>query len=117
CLLPLCNSYWTQGEEQEKAKEEASEVLKILDSELKDKKFFGGDTIGLADIAANFIGFWFPITQEVIGVEVLTKEKYPKLCEWIDEFVNCNIIMENLHPKDELVASFQARLQAATAPK
>ncbi|KAG9138643.1 hypothetical protein Leryth_020483 [Lithospermum erythrorhizon] len=47
-----------KGEEQEKAMKEAGEVLTILDNELKDKKFFGGDKIGLADIAGNFIAFW-----------------------------------------------------------
>ncbi|CAK9137627.1 unnamed protein product [Ilex paraguariensis] len=106
CLPVFWKCCWSQGEEQEKAKEEASELLKILDNELKDKKFFGGDNIGLADIAANFISHWFPITQEVTGVEVLTKEKYPTLCEWINEFVNCSIMKENLHPKTELVAFF-----------
>ncbi|CAK9137626.1 unnamed protein product [Ilex paraguariensis] len=117
CLQPLWKSCSSQGEEQEKAKEEACELLKILDNELKDKKFFGGDTIGLADIAANFISHWFLIIQEVTGVEVSTKDKYPKLYEWIDEFVNCSIIKENLHPKEELVAVFRGRLQAATATK
>ncbi|CAK9149429.1 unnamed protein product [Ilex paraguariensis] len=111
CLQPLYKSCW-EGEEQEKAKEEASEVLKILDNELKDKKFFGGDSIGLADLAANFIGYWFIILQEVTGVEVLTKEKFPKLWEWTNEVVNCSIIKENVPPKHELATHFQARLKA-----
>ncbi|CAK9137625.1 unnamed protein product [Ilex paraguariensis] len=110
CLPTLWKTCWSQGEEQEKGKEEACELLKILDNELKDKKFFGGDAIGPVDIVANFIGFWLGIIQEITGVEVLTKEKFPKLCQWIDEFINYSIIKENLPPRDKLKAYFQTRL-------
>ncbi|KAG5583795.1 hypothetical protein H5410_044229 [Solanum commersonii] len=37
----------------EKAKEEVYEMLKILDNEFKDKKYFVGDKFGFADIVAN----------------------------------------------------------------
>ena len=113
----LWKTCWSQGEEQEKAKEEACELLKILDIELKDKKFFGGVAFGPVDIVANFIGFWLGIIQEATGVEVLTKEKFPKLCQWIDEFINCSIIKENLPPRDKLKAYFQTRHQSALANK
>ncbi|PHT62153.1 putative glutathione S-transferase [Capsicum annuum] len=36
------------GEEQEKAKEEVYEMLKVLDNELKDKKFFVAENFGFA---------------------------------------------------------------------
>lgn len=42
-----------QGKEQVKVIEEAVELLKLLESELKGKIFFGGETIGLVDITAN----------------------------------------------------------------
>ncbi|MGV7411864.1 glutathione S-transferase family protein, partial [Mycobacterium kansasii] len=88
----------------EKAIEEAVELLKILDNELQGKKFFGGETIGLADISANFIGLWLGIYQEMLGIQVLTSEKLPRLSEWANEYLNSTIIKQSLPPRDELSA-------------
>lgn len=83
--------------------------MKTLENELKGKKFFGGGSIGLVDIVANFIGLWTGVFQEIKGVELLTKDKYPKLIEWSDEYLKCSIIKEKLPPRDELLRRFQAR--------
>uniref|UniRef100_A0A5B7CD02 glutathione transferase n=1 Tax=Davidia involucrata TaxID=16924 RepID=A0A5B7CD02_DAVIN len=115
CLPAIWKSCWSKGEEQEQAMEEACENLKILENELKGKKFFGGETIGLVDIVANFIGFWVGVIQEASGVELVTQNKFPILCKWMDEFVNCKVIKENLPPRDKLVAFFQARYKDTSA--
>ncbi|KAL2481607.1 Glutathione S-transferase U8 [Abeliophyllum distichum] len=112
CFPAMWQACWSIGEEQEKAKEEATEFLKILEGTLSGKKFFGGDSIGMVDIVANFIAYWFMILQELAGIVVLTKEKFPKLNEWMNEYLNCSIIKENLPLKDKLTAVFQARFQA-----
>ncbi|KAL6146093.1 PREDICTED: probable glutathione S-transferase [Fragaria vesca subsp. vesca] len=97
-------------EDREKAVEEAYETLKLLENELKGKKFFGGEEIGFVDIVADFIGgYWLRDFQEVVGMELLTKEKLPKLCEWSDEFVNHAVIKEVLPPRDKLIAFFRTR--------
>ncbi|KAK9920557.1 hypothetical protein M0R45_029111 [Rubus argutus] len=97
-------------EDREKAVEEACELLKLLENELKDKKFFGGENIGFVDIVADFIGgYWLRDFQETVGLKILTKEKLPKLCEWSNEFVNHVVIKEKLPPRDKLIAFFQSR--------
>ncbi|KAA8516358.1 hypothetical protein F0562_016651 [Nyssa sinensis] len=97
CFPALRKAFSSKEDEQEKAIEEASELLKILENELNGKKFFGGDKIGLVDIVANFIGFWLGVIQEAKGEELLlTHKKFPILCKWIDEYVNCSVIKENL---------------------
>ncbi|KAB2622042.1 glutathione S-transferase [Pyrus ussuriensis x Pyrus communis] len=78
-----------EHEEPEKAVEEACELLKILENELKDEKFFAGETVGLVDIVANFIAFWLRTIQELVGVELLSKGKLPKLYNWSAEFLQC----------------------------
>ncbi|KAA8516356.1 hypothetical protein F0562_016649 [Nyssa sinensis] len=115
CLPALWKACWSKEDEQEKAMEEASELLKILENELKGKKFFGGDKIGLVDIVANFVGFWVGVIQEAKGKEelLLTHKKFPILCKWIDEYVNCSVIKENLPAKDKLVAYFRTRFVSA----
>ncbi|CAA2986529.1 probable glutathione S-transferase [Olea europaea var. sylvestris] len=115
CLPPMWKACWSIGEEQEKAKEESTELLKFLEGKFSGKKFFGGDNIGMVDIVANFISYWFIIVQELVGLQVLTKEKFPKLGEWIDEYLNSDIIKENFPPRDKLTAIFQARFEAAAA--
>ncbi|XP_022870933.1 glutathione S-transferase U8-like [Olea europaea var. sylvestris] len=119
CFPAMKKACWSMGEEQEKAKGEVTDLLKILEGTLSGKKFFGGDTIGMVDIVANFISYWLIIVQELAGVQVLTYEKFPKLGGWIDEYLNCNIIKENLPPKDKLTTLFQARFTArrGAAPK
>ena len=108
CLPAIYKIRRCQGEEQEKAIEEAVEHLKILDNELQGKKFFGGETIGLADIAANFIGLWLGIYQEMLGIQVLTSEKLPRLSEWANEYLNSTIIKQSLPPRDELSARLRS---------
>ncbi|CAI9760800.1 unnamed protein product [Fraxinus pennsylvanica] len=115
CFPAMRNAFLSIGEEQEKAKEESTELLKFLEGTLSGNKFFGGDTIGMVDIVANFISYWFIIVQELAGLQVLTKEKFPKLCEWMDEYLNSDIIRENLPHKDKLTAIYQARFLDAAA--
>ncbi|XP_019186993.1 PREDICTED: probable glutathione S-transferase [Ipomoea nil] len=99
-----------EAEEQEKGKEEVCEALKILDSELKKKKFLGGETIGLADLAANFIALWMGVFEEVLGVEMgVTEEKFPHLCRWKEDFLNCDVIKKTLPPRDKLFAFHNKR--------
>lgn len=94
---------------------EACELLKLLENELKDNKFFGGETIGLVDIVANFIGCWLKDLQQFAGVELLTKEKLPKLFEWSDEFVNNVVIKECLPPREKLLSLFRAHFEAVAS--
>ena len=48
---------WGEEKEREKAVEEAFELLKILEEELKENMFFGRENIGMVDIVANIISF------------------------------------------------------------
>ncbi|KAM3325574.1 putative glutathione S-transferase [Capsicum chacoense] len=99
------------------AKGELSEMLKILDNELKDKKFFVGDKFGFADIAANFLGLWMGVLEEATGVNnLVTREKYPNFCAWRDEYIDCSDNKKYLPPRDELLAYFKACFQAAAVP-
>ncbi|KAL3839466.1 hypothetical protein ACJIZ3_024057 [Penstemon smallii] len=102
CGVAMWKAFASPGEEGEKAKEEAAQLLKFLEEEIKGKKFFGGENIGLVDIAANFIGYWFGIIQQIAGLELLTKEKYPNLCKWVDGYINHSLVKDNLPPKDKM---------------
>ena len=106
-----------EEKEHEKAIEEASELLKFVEEELKEKRFFGGESIGMVDIVANIIAFWQGIFEEVSGVELLTKEKFPKLTNWSHEFMSNSVVKECLPPKDKLLAYLRKRFGRANASK
>ncbi|XP_073300369.1 probable glutathione S-transferase [Primulina huaijiensis] len=109
CLPAIWKACWGAGEEQVKAKEEAPELLKFLDKELKGKKFFGGDSIGLVDIAANFVAYWSVIISELVGLELITNDKFPNLCKWMEEYVNSSFVKEHLPDREKLAGNFRAR--------
>ncbi|KAM0951698.1 putative glutathione transferase [Dioscorea sansibarensis] len=48
-----------KGEEQEAAKKEFIEIFKLLEGELGDKEFFGGETFGFLDLALVPFVAWF----------------------------------------------------------
>ncbi|XP_059305478.1 probable glutathione S-transferase [Lycium ferocissimum] len=117
CIPVLGKALFGKGEESEKAKEECGELLKILDDELKDKLFFVGDKFGFADVAANLMAFWLGILEEASGIVLVTSEKFPNFCAWRDNYINSSQVKEYLPPRDNLLAHFNARFQAAAPPK
>ncbi|KAL5977179.1 Glutathione S-transferase U1 [Asimina triloba] len=72
----------TKGESKEAAKKELVECFKLLERELGEKPYFGGDAFGFLDIALIAYSCWFyPYEKE--GDFGLKKE-CPKLKEWVD---------------------------------
>ncbi|WCJ28378.1 glutathione S-transferase TAU 8 [Euphorbia peplus] len=112
CNPSIFQMIWSKENEREKAIEEACQNLKTLENELKDKKFFGGEKIGAVDIAANFLGFWVGVIQDASGIDLVNKEKFPLLTNWIQQYLSSDIIKQNLPPRDQLLEFFQARFNA-----
>ncbi|XP_021738206.1 probable glutathione S-transferase parA [Chenopodium quinoa] len=70
----------TKGEDQEAAKKEFIEHLKVLEQELGNKSYFGGDEFGFVDIV--FIPFysWFHAYETLTNFKI--EESCPKIIEW-----------------------------------
>ncbi|GER57238.1 glutathione s-transferase [Striga asiatica] len=113
CNPTLWKACWSTGEEQEKTKQESEQLLKILENEIKDKNFFGGDNVGAVDITANFLAHWIGIASELVGLEIITEEKYPNLCNWASRFRELGFVKQNLPPKEKLALGLKFVLQAA----
>ncbi|KAJ4721425.1 putative Glutathione s-transferase [Melia azedarach] len=97
-----------QGKEVEEASVEAGENLKFLEEELKGKKFFGGEKIGLLDLALGWLVNLIPVLEEIIGVTIIDKQKFPLLSAWMEEFAEAPIIKESWPPHDKLLTKFRA---------
>ncbi|THU53980.1 hypothetical protein C4D60_Mb10t20140 [Musa balbisiana] len=69
-----------KGEAQEEAKKEFIEIFKLLEGELGDKKYFGGETFGLVDIALVPFTAWFYSYEACANLS--TEKEAPKLVSW-----------------------------------
>ncbi|KAL9992950.1 putative glutathione transferase [Helianthus debilis subsp. tardiflorus] len=107
CFPAVVTAFSSNGEEQAVA--EAHEALQFLENklEVKGSKFFGGDNINLVDISATFIAFWVGAAEEALGIEVMSKHKFPKLTEWSDNYINCQAVKDSLPPRENVVAYFK----------
>ena len=115
CIPTFRNSFWSEGEMQKNCLQQSREYLSILERELKGKKFFGGDAIGLLDIAASYIAHWVGVFQEVAEVNLFNKENHPILWKWSQEFINSNGVKKCLPAREKLVTFFQPRKAAMKA--
>lgn len=69
-----------KGEAQEQAKKDMIEVLRTLEAELGDKKYFGGDAFGFVDVAFVPFTSWFH-TYEKFG-DFSVEEHCPRVVAW-----------------------------------
>lgn len=105
--------YRTKGEEQEEAVKATLEMLQTIEEKamglVGEKKYFGGDNIGIVDIAYCVIAHWLGVMEKVAGIEILDPHKFPKLHAWTLNFKQAPVISENLPDSDEMVALFKRR--------
>ncbi|WCJ20425.1 glutathione S-transferase tau 7 [Euphorbia peplus] len=92
-------------EDKEKIIEELGDLLKLLENELKGRKYYGGENIGYVDITAFFILYLFLIGQKVIlEVGLITKEKFPIILEWIERMQEIDQVNQCIPPTDKYLA-------------
>ena len=93
-----------EGEDREKAPKEALEALKILEEQgLGDKKFFGGETINMVDIALAWLAYWFECFEDIVGLKLVEPNTMPKLHTWLQNLKQVPVIKENLPDYQNLI--------------
>ncbi|KAK7825022.1 putative glutathione s-transferase parc [Quercus suber] len=70
----------TKGEEKEAGKKEFLEIFKILEGELGDKPYFGGETFAFVDLSLIPFYSWF-YAIETFG-EFNMEAECPKIVAW-----------------------------------
>ncbi|KAF8401995.1 hypothetical protein HHK36_012946 [Tetracentron sinense] len=106
----------TGGEEQEKAMKESLEMLKTIEEHaLGGKKFFGGDTTGLADLTFGGIALWLGVIEDIVGVKLVEPHTFPRLCAWIENFKEIPVIKQNLPDREKLFVYLKHRREILLA--
>ncbi|KAL8142765.1 hypothetical protein V2J09_015797 [Rumex salicifolius] len=108
-MKSILRTFWL-GEEE--VIEEVLENMKILDKELKGKRFFGGESVGYVDIAGIFIGYWLGVVEEVLGKVIVSQEAFPWVWKWQQEFVKIEVVKQTLPSRDKLGVFLKARIEA-----
>ncbi|KAF8402030.1 hypothetical protein HHK36_012981 [Tetracentron sinense] len=111
--------FWTKfcgGQEHEKAIKDALEVLRVLEEQaLGEKKFFGGDTVGLADIAWGWMALWLGVMEEGVGEKLFEAHAFPRLHEWMENFMKVPAIKETLPERNGMLAHFKRQREKLIA--
>ncbi|XP_048232167.1 glutathione S-transferase U7-like [Ricinus communis] len=109
-ILPTNGKLRTaKEEEKEQIVEEVGQLLKILENELNGKEYFGGESIGYVDIVVFFTAYGFLIRQEVTQTGLITEEKLPVLCKWIEKLGGVDVVKQCLPPREKHLAQIRAR--------
>ncbi|RZB72275.1 putative glutathione S-transferase [Glycine soja] len=93
----------------QKATKEVREVLKVLEETIGDKKYFGGEEIGLLDINLGWIALSFGVIEDIVGVKVLVVDDFPCLFTWIQNFREHQAIKTNLPNHQELFVYYKQK--------
>ena len=101
--------YSKTGDELQKAVQDAQETLKTLEQALKGKKFFGGETIGYLDIIVGWLPCLLRMVEDLAEVSVVNSESLPLINAWFDDFLDVEVVKENLPPKDKMYELNKAR--------
>ncbi|KAL0406664.1 UNVERIFIED_CONTAM: putative glutathione S-transferase parC [Sesamum latifolium] len=70
----------TKGEELESGKKDFIDILKVLEGELGEKPYFGGENFGFVDVALIPFYSWFHTYETFANLSI--REHCPKLIAW-----------------------------------
>ncbi|WOK91721.1 putative glutathione S-transferase parA [Canna indica] len=84
-----------EGEAQQEAKRELIEILKLLEGELGDKEYFGGETFGFVDISLIPFVSWFYSYETFAGFSI--EAEVPKLVAWGNRCMERESVAKTLH--------------------
>ncbi|WVY94366.1 hypothetical protein V8G54_033454 [Vigna mungo] len=103
-----------QKDEQERASawKRAQETISVIEEQgLGEKKFFGGNNIGMVDIAYGCLSHWLEGLEEIVGMKLIEPNKFPQLHAWTQNFKQVPVIKENLPDYGKLLIHLQWRRQ------
>ncbi|KAI3950764.1 hypothetical protein MKW92_033333 [Papaver armeniacum] len=103
---------WTsKGEDQELAKKEYIEILKVLEGELGEKPYFGGEKIGFVDVALIPFYTWFYAYEKCGNFSI--EEECPKIVSWAKKCLEIESVSQSLSDSEKIYEFVLTRLGTA----
>ncbi|KAF7083789.1 hypothetical protein CFC21_087541 [Triticum aestivum] len=113
---------WLRGkteEEKSEGKKQAFAAVEILEGALREcskgRGFFGGDGLGLVDVALGGVLSWMKVTEVLSGDKIFDAAKTPLLAAWVERFSELDAAKVALPDVGRLLEFAKAR-EAAAAP-
>ena len=94
----------TKGEEQEAGKKEYIEYLKLLEEELGDKPYFGGENFGFVDLNLMPYFSWLHVFE--IATKFSVEVECPKLITWSKRCMERESVSTSLPDHQKLYGFF-----------
>lgn len=128
-ISPLADLQWfptmrsiatAEGEEARKAAiQQVIEGIVLLEDAYskcsQGKPFFGGNQIGLVDIAVGCFLGWLRVTEKTSQVKLLDEAKTPGLVKWAERFC-AHVAVKDVMPDTDKLAEFAKLLAKFKAP-
>ncbi|KAM1591923.1 hypothetical protein FF1_035817 [Malus domestica] len=93
----------TKGEEYDAAKKDFLDCIGVLEGELGNKPFFGGETLGFVDVALVPLYSWFLVYEKFGNFSV--EAEHPKFIAWVKRCMEKESVSKSL-PEQEKVYDF-----------
>lgn len=90
----------TKGGEREAGKKDLIEILKQLEAELGEKVFFGGESVGLVDVALIPFSSWFHTYETCGGFSI--EDHCPKLISWVKRCMEIESVSKSLEDPNKV---------------
>ncbi|BFG28855.1 putative glutathione S-transferase [Prunus yedoensis var. nudiflora] len=100
----------TKGEEQEAAKKEFLESIGLLEGELGDKPYFGGETLGFVDVALIPFYSWFYVYEKCGNFSIEAEQ--PKFYAWAKRCMQKESVSKSLADQKAIYDLHLQRMKA-----
>ncbi|PWA76518.1 S-crystallin [Artemisia annua] len=101
--------YTIKGEEHDTARKEFMDCLKLLEEELGDKPYFGGESFGYLDISLIPFYSWFQVYETYGNLNI--EHDCPKLIDWAKRCVKTKESVSNTLPEMEKLVAFAQHMR------
>jgi glutathione S-transferase len=96
----------TNGDTDEAAAQVSAALQHLEEAFVKcsrGKSYFGGDSLGFLNIVLGSHLGWLKAVEQIAGVKVLDKSKFPELTAWADRFYAHHAVRDVMPETDRLV--------------
>lgn len=113
---------WSASEEQRtEGYKNAVPVVETLERAFwdcsKGKAFFGGDAIGLVDVALGSFLMGIKVIDEVNGANLLDEAKFPGIAAWAERFLAVDVVRKAMPDAGKLLEEYRRSMPQWIASK